>query len=472
MDGACKEWWYKDKVIGVSKNGYLFIAVTFFTTPANRPFISQYLDGTGASIVDLPFPQQVAGVPAGVESTDKLPCMSLFVPFVKATELLQPHLERELQNLPPFICMVSDGFFSWTLHSASKFGVPRLVLYAMNGYATTMFTLLILNRLPLGSESDNEPSTVPQLPWIKLTKNDFEPSFWDANDPLRDFAAETIKSTLQSYGVLVNSFPEVDSLFLDYWNREIGAPKAWCVGPLCLAEPPRVEPKPHEKPTWVRWLDQKLDQGIQVLYVAFGSQADISAEQLQEIATGLEESRANFLWVLRKNESDIRDGFEERVKDRGMVVREWVDQREILSHEAVQGFLSHCGWNSVLESICAAVPILAWPMMAEQPLNATLVVEQIKVGLRVETTDGSVRGFVKKEQLEKMVRELMEGEKGEELRKEVKKFVEAARTAMEEGGSSWQMLNLLIDETCKKRGGFFGSPAPPRSAPIRTGMRA
>ncbi|RVW46546.1 UDP-glycosyltransferase 90A1 [Vitis vinifera] len=273
MDGACKEWWYKDKVIGVSKNGYLFIAVTFFTTPANRPFISQYLDGTGASIVDLPFPQQVAGVPAGVESTDKLPCMSLFVPFVKATELLQPHLELRCSTVG-VICY------------------ERL----RHDYVT----LLILNRLPLGSESDNEPSTVPQLPWIKLTKNDFEPSFWDANDPLRDFAAETIKSTLQSYGVLVNSFPEVDSLFLDYWNREIGAPKAWCVGPLCLAEPPRVEPKPHEKPTWVRWLDQKLDQGIQVLYVAFGSQADISAEQLQEIATGLEESRANFLWVLRK----------------------------------------------------------------------------------------------------------------------------------------------------------------------------
>ena len=143
-----------------------------------------------------------------------------------------------------------------------------------------------------------------------------------------------------------------------------------------------------------------------------------------------------------------------------MVVREWVNQREILSHEAIQGFLSHSGWNSVLESICVAVPILAWPMMAKQPLNATLVVEQIKVGLRVETIDGSIRGFVKKEQLEKMVRELMEGEKGEELRKEVKKFAEAARTAMEEGRSSWQMLNLLIDETCKKRGGFFGSPAP------------
>ena len=165
--------------------------------------------------------------------------------------------------------------------------------------------------------------------------------------------------------------------------------------------------------------------------------------------------------MLRKNESDIRDGSEERVKDRGMVVREWLNQREILSHEAIQGFLSHSGWNSVLESICVAVPILAWPMMAEQPLNATLVVEQIKVGLRVETIDGSVRGFVKKEQLEKMVRELMEGEKGEELKKEVKKFAEATRTATEEGGSSWQMLNLLIDETCKKRGGFFWSPSAP-----------
>ncbi|KAL2544802.1 UDP-glycosyltransferase 90A1 [Forsythia ovata] len=95
-----------------------------------------------------------------------------------------------------------------------------------------------------------------------------------------------------------------------------------------------------------------------------------------------------------------------------MLVKEWVDQREILEHSSVQGFLSHCGWNSVMESICANVPILAWPMMAEQPLNAKMVVEEIGIGLRVETSDGSMNGFVK---WEKLVKELMEGEMGKEL---------------------------------------------------------
>ena len=426
------------------------IPVTFFTTPANRPFISQYLAGSEASIVELPFPEQVAGVPAGVESTDKLPSMSLFLPFAQATKLLQPHFERELENLQPVTCMISDGFLGWTQYSASKFGIPRLVFYGFSSYAMTLSRFVSVNGLLIGPESDDEPFSVPEFPWVRLTKNDFEPSFGETSGAQTDFFMETAKSTSESSGLVINSFCEIDSVFLDYWNRKFKDPKGWCIGPLCLVEPPRVELQPHEKPAWVEWLDLKLAQGNPVLYVAFGSQADISAEQLQEIATGLEESKANFLWVKRQKESKIGDGFEERVKDRGIVVKEWVDQRQILSHRSVQGFLSHCGWNSVLESICAAVPILAWPMMAEQHLNARNVVEQMKVGLRVETTDGSVRGFVKKEGLEKMVKELMEGDMGKQVRKKVKEVAEAAKTAMEEGGSSWQTLNVLIGETCKK----------------------
>ncbi|KAL2557106.1 UDP-glycosyltransferase 90A1 [Forsythia ovata] len=99
-----------------------------------------------------------------------------------------------------------------------------------------------------------------------------------------------------------------------------------------------------------------------------------------------------------------------------MLVKEWVDQREILEHSSDQGFLSHCGWNSVMESICANVPILAWPMMAEQPLNAKMVVVEIGIGLRVETSDGSMNGFVK---WEKLVKESMDGEMGKELQKKV-----------------------------------------------------
>ncbi|XP_024179281.1 UDP-glycosyltransferase 90A1 [Rosa chinensis] len=115
-----------------------------------------------------------------------------------------------------------------------------------------------------------------------------------------------------------------------------------------------------------------------------------------------------------------------------MVVSEWVDQTEILNHESVECFLSHCGWNSAMEAICAGMPFLAWPMMAEQPLNARMVVEEIEVGLRVETCDGSVSGFVKAEGLEKMVKKLMEGEV---VRKKGKEVGE-----VEEGGSSWRTL--------------------------------
>lgn len=132
-------------------------------------------------------------------------------------------------------------------------------------------------------------------------------------------------------------------------------------------------------------------------------------------------------------------------------MREWVDQREILGHEAVKGFLSHCGWNSVLESICAKVPILAWPMMAEQHINVRMVVEEIKIGIRTNTCDESVRGFVKWQGLEKTVRELMEGDKGKEVRKKVKDIGEAAIRAVEEGGSSWCTLNELISSMSCRR---------------------
>ncbi|MED6200357.1 hypothetical protein PIB30_084259, partial [Stylosanthes scabra] len=164
------------------------------------------------------------------------------------------------------------------------------------------------------------------------------------------------------------------------------------------------------KPRWIRWLDEKLEQKCSVLYVSFGSQPEVSHEQLEEIAFGLEESSVSFLWVITKKNWDLPEGFEERVKSKGMVVREWVDQREILMHESVRGFLSHCGWNLMLESVCAGVPILAWPLAADQHLNAKMVDEEIRVGVRVETSDGYLRGFVRREGLKKTATQLMEGE--------------------------------------------------------------
>ncbi|KAI7731160.1 hypothetical protein M8C21_006568, partial [Ambrosia artemisiifolia] len=399
------------------------------------------------SIIHLPFPSSIDGIPDGIESTDKLPLISLFPQFAVATKLMQPHFEQALNELANVTCIVSDGFLGWTLASANKFGIPRLSFYGMNAYASAVYHVVGVNRLFSGPESDDELITVPGLPWISITRNDFDYPFNqpDPSGPYFDFIFEAFSASANSYGMIMNSFYELEPLFIDYLNRE-SKPKIWCVGPLCLTEPLGMSDHKPNGSKWMAWLDQKLAQGSSVLYVAFGSQAEISTEQMEAISKGLEESEVSFLWVVRKCESSISYELGERVGERGMIVTEWVDQMEILKHESVNGFVSHCGWNSVLESICAEVPILAWPMMAEQPLNARMVVEEIKIGLRVETCDGSVKGLVKSDGLKKMIKELMEGEKGKEVRKKVKEVGVAAKVAVADGGSSWQTLNELINE--------------------------
>uniref|UniRef100_A0A1J3I6W9 Glycosyltransferase n=1 Tax=Noccaea caerulescens TaxID=107243 RepID=A0A1J3I6W9_NOCCA len=426
------------------------ISVTVFTTPKNQPFVSDFLSNTPEiKVISLPFPENISGIPPGVESTDKLPSMSLFVPFTRATKLLQPFLEESLKNLPEVSFMVSDGFLWWTSESAAKFKIPRLVFYGMNCYASAVSISAFKHKLftEPETESDTEPVTVPDFPWIRVKK--CELNHCAQSCPALELFMDQVMSSSTSHGFIVNTFYELESQFVDY-NIKSDRPKSWCVGPLCLVDPP----KPVDaKPAWIHWLDRKREEGRPVLYVAFGTQAEISNKQLQELALGLEDSKVDFLWVTRKDvEEIIGEGFRDRIRESGMIVRDWVDQWEILSHESVKGFLSHCGWNSAQESICVGVPLLAWPMMAEQPLNAKMIVEEIKVGLRVETEDGSVQGFVTREELSQKVRDLMEGETGKTARKNVKEYSKMAKAALVQGtGSSWKNLDLLLEKLCKSR---------------------
>ncbi|KAK8497434.1 hypothetical protein V6N13_052978 [Hibiscus sabdariffa] len=320
------------------------MVVTLFTTTGNRHFIAESLADTSVSIIDICYPQNVPKIPPGVESTDRLPSMALFSPFCEATKLMQPELEKKLEVLvqvQPVSFMVSDGFLWWTLESATKFGFPRLVFTGMNTFASSISKAIAEDRLLDRAESDDELLTVTQFPWIKVTRSDFS-SIPGPNDPSRELFMELAKTMSNSYGHIVNSFYELEKVFIDRWNS-VGNQKIWCVGPLFLgAELEHVEPEPQKQPFWIQRLDEKLGQGCSVLYVAFGSQAEISPEQLQQIAIGLQESKANFLWVLKEKESESMDveGFEERVSERGIVVKQWVDQRQILKHRSVQGFLT------------------------------------------------------------------------------------------------------------------------------------
>ncbi|CAN8299891.1 unnamed protein product [Cochlearia groenlandica] len=435
------------------------LSITIFTTPKNKPFVTNFLSDIATSsikIISLPFPENIAGIPPGVESTDNLPSMSLFVPFTRATESLQTLFEQELKNLPRVSLIVSDGFLWWTSESAAKSDIPRLAFYGMNSYSSAILSSVLSHQLftkPGIVESDTEPVIVPDFPWIRVKKCDFVPVLTDSDQsgPEFELLMDHVASTNKSRGVLVNSFYEMESTFVDFRVRNKDEPKPWCIGPLCLVD--RSKPESH-KPSWIHWLNRKREEGLPVLYVAFGTQAEISDEQIKEIALGLVDSKVSYLWVTRKDLGEVSGEpmLEKKMKENGMVVRDWVDQWEILSHESVKGFLSHCGWNSAQESICAGVPLLAWPMMAEQPLNAKLVVEELKVGVRFETEDGTTNGFVKREELSRKVKELMEEEIGEIARNNVKEYAQMAKNALTQGtGSSWKNLNSLLQELCMSK---------------------
>ncbi|EEE65955.1 hypothetical protein OsJ_21840 [Oryza sativa Japonica Group] len=131
----------------------------------------------------------------------------------------------------------------------------------------------------------------------------------------------------------------------------------------------------------------------------------------------------------------------------GRVVRGWVPQRGVLAHEAVGGFVSHCGWNSVMESLAAGKPVLAWPMMAEQALNARHVVDVVGAGVKVDAAVGSV-AVVGSAEVEEKVRRVMDagGEEGRRMRTQAAWAQRAARSAVSDGGTSRVALQKLIGD--------------------------
>ncbi|KNA25634.1 hypothetical protein SOVF_004830 [Spinacia oleracea] len=194
----------------------------------------------------------------------------------------------------------------------------------------------------------------------------------------------------------------------------------------------------------LEWLDEQ--EKSSVIYVSFGSTTSLTDEQTKELANGLEKCGEKFIWVLRRADSNdvfaeadkVRNpqlpaGYEERVKDRGMVVRDWAPQLEILAHPSTGGFMSHCGWNSCMESISMGVPIAAWPMHSDQPRNAFLLSNLLKVGVTVR--DWKHRGeVVKSSTIEDAVKTLMASEEGKEIKKRAAELGEAVRGSVAEGG--------------------------------------
>jgi hypothetical protein len=213
------------------------------------------------------------------------------------------------------------------------------------------------------------------------------------------------------------------------------------------------------------WLDSKKPRSV--IYACLGSLCRLVPAQLIELGLGLEASNQPFIWVIKTGDQRyleeleewlVKERFEERIKGRGLLIKGWAPQVLILSHPAVGGFITHCGWNSTLESVCSGVPMITWPLFAEQFFNEKLVVEVLRIGIKVGVEipvrwgdEEKVGVLVKKDGVEKAIAMLMDGgEEGEKRREKAKELGEVAKKALEKGGSSQLNMSFLIEDITKQ----------------------
>jgi hypothetical protein len=212
-------------------------------------------------------------------------------------------------------------------------------------------------------------------------------------------------------------------------------------------KPEEAGTKCHE---CLAWLDGQPKASM--VFLCFGSLGRFSAEQIKEMAAGLETSGQRFLWAVRCQPGDehlpaaddldalFMEGFLQRTRGRGLVILSWAPQREVLAHGAVGGFVTHCGWNFVLEVVMAGVPMLARPLYAEQRMNRVFLVEKMRLAVAME---GYGKEMVKAEEVAAKVRWLIDSDGGRELRQRTQAAMQRAKGAMSDDGESKAALKNL-----------------------------
>ncbi|XP_021758354.1 anthocyanidin 3-O-glucosyltransferase 2-like [Chenopodium quinoa] len=270
----------------------------------------------------------------------------------------------------------------------------------------------------------------------------------------------------KSKGIIVNTFTELETFGLQPLFDQVskhGMLEIYPVGPILeLDTKDRGGHRGDDGESIIRWLD---DQPLSsVVFLCFGSMGCFDEDQVMEIANGLEKSGHRFLWSLRKPppkdklempsehdtfENVLPEGFLDRVAERGKIIG-WAPQVSILGHKAVGGFVSHCGWNSTLESLWFGVPMATWPMYAEQQLNAFELVKELGLAVEIRIdyrSDWKTRKgnyTVTAEEIENGVKKLMSLD--EETKNKVREMSDKSRSALEDGGSSHKRLGQFIED--------------------------
>ena len=272
----------------------------------------------------------------------------------------------------------------------------------------------------------------------------------DLSDVLFDFVGSETQNCLRSSTIIINTFEELESETLD--TLRANNPNIYSIGPIHMLGRHFPEKENGFKasgsslwksdPKCIKWLSKW--EPCSVLYINYGSITVMTNHHLKEFAWGIANSKLPFLWIVRPDVamdeeiSTLPQDFLDEVKDRGYITS-WCYQDQVLSHPSVGGFLTHCGWNSTLETISYGVPTICWPFFAEQQTNCRHLCKSWKIGVEINHD-------VKRDEVTELVVEMMEGEKGKEMRHKCLEWKKKARKATNLGGSSYNNFQKLIKE--------------------------
>nr|XP_043629035.1 hydroquinone glucosyltransferase-like [Erigeron canadensis] len=393
----------------------------------------------------------VDGVPQGVRP-------EIIISFImKASHSSVQDAIRSLKANTNLVGLVFDMFGHDAIEVAKEFDLFKFLFFPMSAMALS-FTFILPK---LDEESSCEYKDLPYLVHVPGSvsfhgKELMAPVQVRTDDVYKGYLLLSKRLSMFD-GIMVNSFDELEEETFRVLRASVaGKTPIYSIGPLIQS----VD-NGSDRHECLKWLDNQPNGSV--VFVCFGSGGTLTLDQVHELAHGLEMSNQRFLWVVRSPSKASNANFFNAVSQddplgflpkkflantvkKGLVVSSWAPQIEILSHEATGGFLTHCGWNSTLESVVHGVPMIAWPLYAEQHMNAKVMTEALGLALKVETDD---KGIITKEVIGKVVKELIEGDEGKKVSKRLEHLKGAAMKALSNGGSSMESLSKFVQQLKK-----------------------
>ncbi|GFP81919.1 beta-d-glucosyl crocetin beta-1 6-glucosyltransferase [Phtheirospermum japonicum] len=378
------------------------------STRVNLDSIKPSIHNASIKLVELHVPSSPE-LPPEMHTTKNLPS-NLIPNLIIAFQMSSPSFSEIINSVKPDL-LIYDFFQPWAPKLASLENIPS-VLFSTSGATPLSYSH---HTHTMGPSSPFPYRAIYQLDHERVQRG------------AEDFAFGNF--TLSTDIVLVKSSRGVEDKYIDYLSV-LSKKRIVPTGPLVVHD---NDDDYEEHSEIMKWLSEK--NKCSTIYISFGSEYFLAREQIAEIARGLQLSKVNFLWIIRfpngektaSVEEALPEGFLETVKERGKVIGKWAPQTKILAHPSIGGFVSHCGWSSITESMYFGVPVIGMPMKVEQPINARLAVE-VGVGVEVEKDkNGNYSG----DEMAKAINKVMAKEFYEGMRDRAKRLSQKIKESEE-----------------------------------------